>query len=143
MKPTLHLPLLLVCFGICYSPFVTAQGPLTPPGAPAPTMKTLDQVEPRTPIDATHTPGDADSLFKITQPGSYYLTGNITGVAAKHGIEIAAGGVTLDLMGFDLSGIAGSLDGVSSTVASLTSISIRNGSIRAWGDEGIDLGTIA
>jgi hypothetical protein len=27
-----------------------AQGPLTPPGAPAPTMKTLDQVEPRIPL---------------------------------------------------------------------------------------------
>src|SRR3954470_4200181 len=95
---------------------VFAQGTLTPPGAPAPTMKTLDQVEPRTPIDATHTPGDADSLFKITQPGSYYLTANVTGVPAKHGVEIAASGVTLDLNGFDLVGVPGSLDGVSVTL---------------------------
>jgi hypothetical protein len=29
-----------------------AQGSLTPPGAPAPTMKTLAQIEPRTPVDA-------------------------------------------------------------------------------------------
>ena len=29
---------------------VFAQGSLTPPGAPAPTMKTLAQIEPRTPI---------------------------------------------------------------------------------------------
>jgi hypothetical protein len=27
-----------------------AQGSLTPPGAPAPTMKTLAEIEPRTPI---------------------------------------------------------------------------------------------
>ncbi|HZJ13677.1 MAG TPA: hypothetical protein VFD27_01440, partial [Chthoniobacteraceae bacterium] len=74
-----------------------AQGPLTPPGAPAPTMKTLDQIEPRTAINSTNTPGDDDSLFKITQPGSYYLPGNITGVATKHGIEITASDVTLDL----------------------------------------------
>jgi len=54
-----------------------------PPGPVAPTMKSLSEVEPRIAINATNTPGDADSLFKITQPGSYYLTGNITGVAGK------------------------------------------------------------
>jgi hypothetical protein len=37
-------------------------------------------------------PATPDSLFKIIQPGSYYLTGNITGVVGKHGIKIAAGG---------------------------------------------------
>ncbi len=77
-----------------------AQGPLTPPGAPAPTMTTLDQVEPRITVNATNTPGDADSLYKITQPGSYYLSGNLTGVSSKIGIEIATNNVTLDLMGF-------------------------------------------
>src|SRR5262245_46218450 len=46
-----------------------AQGALTPPGAPAPTMKTLDQLEPRIPINATNTPGDATSVYKITVPG--------------------------------------------------------------------------
>ena len=46
-----------------------AQGPLTPPPGPVlPTMKTLDQIEPRTPIDATHTPGDATNQFIISQP---------------------------------------------------------------------------
>src|SRR4051794_28495446 len=88
------------------------QGSLTPPGAPAPTMKTLDQLEPRVPVSATTTPGDATSVFKITQPGSYYLTGNITGASGKHGTFIAAGNVTLDLMGFELVGVAGSLDGI-------------------------------
>src|SRR3989304_4869431 len=64
-----------------------------PPGPITPTQ--------RTPIGANTTPGDADSLFMITQPGSYYLTGNIIGVSGKFGIEINASGVTLDLMGFD------------------------------------------
>src|SRR3990172_7801801 len=72
-----------------------------PPGPITPTQ--------RTPIGASTTPGDADSLFKITSPGSYYLTGNITGVGAPsmNGIEIAASGVKLDLMGFDLVGVPG------------------------------------
>jgi len=46
-------------------------------------------------LNAANTPGDADSVFKITQSGSYYLAGNITGVSAKYGVEIAASGVTL------------------------------------------------
>jgi hypothetical protein len=54
-----------------------AQGSLTPPAAPTPTMKTLDQIEPRVPIDATHTPGDSLREFVIAQPGSYYLAANL------------------------------------------------------------------
>jgi len=116
-------------------------GPLNPPVGPVTsTYKTLTEVEPRIAINATNTPGDANSLFKITQPGSYYLTGNITGVAGKHGVEITASGVTLDLMGFDLSGIPamGAFDGVSVAINSLTNITVRNGSVRGWGDEGVD-----
>ncbi len=120
----------------------TSAGPIDPPPGPiTPTYKTLTEVEPRTAINLTNTPGDADSLFKITQRGSYYLTGNITGVVGKHGIEITSGGVTIDLMGFDLSGVPGSLDGIAATVNNLRSITIRNGSVRTWGDVGVDLRT--
>ena len=135
---TLRLIALVSSFSL-YPSTLFAQGSLTPPGAPAPTMKTLDQVEPRTPIDATHTPGDADSLFKITQPGSYYLTANVTGVNAKYGVEIAASGVTLDLNGFDLVGVPGSLDGVAVTPLNAVNINVRNGSVRSWGGYGINL----
>jgi len=117
-------------------------GPINPPAGPvAPTYKTLTEVEPRIAINAANTPGDADSLFKITQPGSYYLTGNITGVVGKHGIEIVASGVTLDLMGFDLAGVPamGAFDGVSATTFSLSNIAVVNGSIRNWGGDGVDL----
>ena len=47
-----------------------AQGGLTPPGAPAPTMKSLAQIEPRTPISSVP--------FTISTAGSYYLTTNVT-----------------------------------------------------------------
>ena len=70
-------------------------GSLAPPGgAVSSTMKDLDAVEPRVEINQINTPGDVDSLFKITQPGSYYLGGNVTGVVNKHGIKIAANSVT-------------------------------------------------
>src|SRR5262245_60152694 len=88
-------------------------GPLDPPAGPVgPTYKTLAEVEPRVAISAATTPGDADSVFRIGQSGSYYLTGNVTGISGKAGIEIAVGGVTVDLMGFELAGVPGSLDGV-------------------------------
>ncbi|MGD9790049.1 MAG: right-handed parallel beta-helix repeat-containing protein [Phycisphaerales bacterium] len=118
-------------------------GPLNPPAGPiTSTGKTLTEVEPRVAINSTNTPGDADSLFKITQPGSYYLTANITGVVGKHGIEIAASGVTLDLNGLSLQGVAGSLDGISVTVSNASGIAISNGTIRAWGGDGVDLRTV-
>ena len=128
---------LLITGGLLYA------GPLDPPTGPiTSTYKTLTEVEPRTAINATNTPGDADSLFKITLPGSYYLTGNITGVVGRHGIEIVASGVTLDLNGFELRGVAGSLDGMSTTVSGLTNIGVVNGSVRTWGGDGIDLGSM-
>lgn len=112
-------------------------GPLNPPPGP---VASTPGPEPRIAISAANTPGDTDSLFRIAQPGSYYLTGNITGVAAKHGIEIAASGVTLDLNGFDLIGIAGSLDGVTSSLPGATNTTVVNGSVRSWGGDGVDLG---
>ena len=71
-----------------------AQGSLTPPGAPAPTMKSLDQIEARTPISSLP--------FTISASGSYYLTKNLA-VTSGNAIVISAEGVTLDLNGFTLS----------------------------------------
>ncbi len=118
---------------------VLLAGPLDPPAGPVVgTYKTLNEVEPRIAINAANTPGDADSVYRIAVRGSYYLTGNLVGAAAKHGIEIAATGVTVDLCGFDLQGVAGSLDGVSVTAASTNSVAVLNGSIRSWGGNGVN-----
>jgi hypothetical protein len=71
-----------------------AQGSLTPPGQPAPMMKTLDQIEPRTPI--------ASVPFVITNPGSYYLVSNLDLAQNTDAITIATNGVTFDLKGFTI-----------------------------------------
>lgn len=112
---------------------VRAQGSLTPPGAPVASMKSLDQIEPRIPVDSAHTPGDGSYLYIISQPGSYYLTNNINGVAAKYGIEITASRVTLDLNGFSLVGVSAAKSGIVVFSSTQTNIVIRNGSISGWG----------
>ncbi len=121
---------------------IVMAGNLNPPaGVVTPTMKPLNEVEPRTPITLGTAPGDADSLYRITQPGSYYLAYNIIGVPGKHGIEIASHGVTLDLSGFELLGVPGSLDGINTSVVLLRNISVQSGSVRGWGGDGLDLTT--
>ena len=108
------------------------QGALTPPGAPAPTMKTLAQIDAkldsRTPISSVP--------FTITNSGSYYLTTNLT-ATVSNAIVITASGVTLDLGGFTIaSTVANAADGgtaillVGSSLAGLSDITIVNGHIR-------------
>ncbi|MFG0275959.1 MAG: right-handed parallel beta-helix repeat-containing protein [Phycisphaerales bacterium] len=127
------------CCALILHPPATA-GPLTPPGAPAPTMKTLDQVEPSVPIGPLTTPGDADALYVITQPGAYHLTADLIGQAAKHGVQISSADVTLDLRGFTLRGVATGLDGVrvgETAGPLLANIVIRNGRSVGWGGSGV------
>ncbi len=113
-------------------------GDLNPPAGPvAPTHKTLTEVEPRIAINATNTPGDADSVFRIALSGSYYLTSNVFGAAGKSGIEIGVDNVTIDLAGFSLIGAPGALDGISAPGRS--DIAIRNGNVRSWPGDGIGL----
>lgn len=109
---------------------VLIAGPLNPPAGPVTgTYKTLTDVEPRIAINATNTPGDADatpSTFKITQSGSYYLTGNVTLSGGRSAIEVTASGVTIDLNGFQIFSFGGA-EGVVVTNASAERITIRDG----------------
>jgi parallel beta-helix repeat protein len=109
-RTTLTLTVLVSAFLLPPSAF--PQGSLTPPGAPAPTMKRLDEVEPRTNLQATPAPAGVDTTnagyhFIINQPGSYYLSANLA-VTKANGVQINVEGVTFDLNGFTISRASGS-----------------------------------
>jgi hypothetical protein len=103
-----------------------AQGDLNPAGPPGPTMRTLLQLQPRTPISTVP--------FVISSPGAYYLTGNLAGT---DGITIAADSVDLDLKGFTLAGTGGTNGGVSVPNKQIN-VTIHNGNVVNWGGFGIN-----
>jgi hypothetical protein len=72
--------------------------------------------------------------FTITQPGSYILTKNLSGV---NGIVIQASNVSIDLNFFTLSGSSSTTSGISSSAGN-NDINIYNGNITNWFGSGIN-----
>ena len=119
--------LLSVLASVFAGTFAYGGGPLTPSAAPGVSMKTLDEVEPRGLINSLpHT---------ITTPGSYYVVSNLT--STGHGIVIESSGVTVDLMGFTLTGDETVIDiglHVAGTLSNqFENITVRNGHIHNFG----------
>ncbi len=104
---------------------VAVAGSLTPPAGPvAPTQRRLITALP----------------FTISVPGSYVVTGDLTGVAGQNGITINSHDVTIDLNGFTLRGVPGSLTGIAVVSGpAWKNIVILNGTVRNWGGDGINL----
>jgi len=87
------------------------------------------QDEPRIPISSVP--------IKITSPGSYYLTGDLTlTVPDQNAIEVDVNNVTIDLMGFNLTG-PGSGSGRGIDLGMRSNVEIRNGTVYNFGGEGI------
>jgi len=117
------------------SPNAFPQGTLNPPGPPAPTMKKLDELEPRANLQASPAPAgvdtsNADYHFIINQPGSYYLSANIL-VTKTNGIQINVEGVTLDLNGFQISRVSPSGNGIEISDTSHRT-TVRNGTVKGF-----------
>lgn len=138
---TLAPALALALTTIIYQPSNSfAQGSLTPPaGSPAPVMKTLDQIEARTPLVAGQ-PGVSVAVsgtITITNSGSYYLTQNLViSNVNTTAIDLSTNNVTLDLNGFSIL----NTNTASSNVSCIRiyggpgqNVTIRNGIIRGGG----------
>jgi len=112
-------------------------GELDPPTGPvAPTMKDLEDVEPRAVLR-----NDFDNLtpIVISAPGSYKLGEDIQALPSQHGVEIRVNDVTLDLNGFTIrgNGEVGSLDGIHIS-GDRFNIAIHNGTVRDFFGMGIN-----
>lgn len=127
MKISMYLTLLAAS-----SQLLLAQsgGALTPSAAPGVTMKSLDQVEARTPLVDGALGVSVDPTYgtlTISQSGSYYLTSNLN-VSGGDGIVVNAQGVSLDLNGFTISSIAAASTGNAVELNS-GSVTVYNGHI--------------
>jgi hypothetical protein len=134
MKPFRNVLLATTALLLHPSSLIFGQGSLAPSGAPAPTMKTLDQVEARTPLAGGTSPLTIGS-------GSYYLTGNLNiSSTSANGITVSGSHVTIDLNGFTLAGPSSGTGAGIYLLGGVSNVIIVNGTIRNWGSPASALG---
>jgi hypothetical protein len=119
----------IILLSICLTNIALSQGVLVPTNGPVKTMKTLQQIEPR--IDILTIPGNTDNHHIITEPGSYYLSGNLV-VTKKVGISIQATNVTINLYGFVISRFLSNEGNAIVIKPGQDNAVIKNGTIRSF-----------
>lgn len=131
MKRQMLYVSLPICMAIIMAgAWLTHAGPLTPPPGP---VTSTGRFSPRTEI--TGLP------FTIATSGSYYLGSSLTAPGPGTGITISANNVDIDLNGFELIGVGGGPGDTAVTLtAGFTNTAVHDGTIRGWGDVGLDLG---
>lgn len=112
---------------------VSSAGQLAPPAGP---VASTGRFGTRIEVNEVNTPADGNAHFNITQPGSYYLAGDVVAVGPVSGIEISADDVTLDLNGYTIRPEETGIDGIRLTGAANTSV--RNGVIRGFLGRGVE-----
>jgi len=114
---------------------IAEAGPLEPPPGPAaPTMKTLSEVEARTPIHQSDLP------LTISVNGAYYLAENLH--ANQNGVDmitVTANYVSIDLNGFTIDGTgqAAIATDCIQIEQDVRMFSLSNGMIRGCGQNGV------
>ena len=116
--------------------FAFSQGSLTPPpGQPAPTMKTLQEI-----YDALelHVKIPTNGPLAVTTAGVYTLdkdwnftTGGASAITISPGVQVAV----IELNGHAITGAAGTLDGIHASPGTL--VIVRGGSVRSFGGTGL------
>ncbi len=111
-----------------------------PPGPVSPTMKTLEEMEPRRFIEQSDIP------LVITASGSYYLKENLIPAALGDPfiIEVRADNVTIDLRGFTIIGsteVTTADDGILVNEGT-NGLTVHNGTITLCQDAGVDAFTL-
>jgi hypothetical protein len=123
------LAVLLYMFAVSVA---LGQGSLSPSGPPSASMKSLDQIEPRTVISKAGT--------VITEPGAYVLDRDLITSGFNPAIKIETSVVSVDLNGFRIDGSTGTGNGVFLT-SDAHSVTLRNGTIHNCLYHGIYAGT--
>jgi hypothetical protein len=118
-----------------------------PPGPPAPSGRRLASLasliarpggvaEARKPVQAQ--PAGPDCQHLITEEGSYYLTDNLQGVGALHGVRIACPNVDIDMNGCHMIGAPPSgLPQGSAIISDQQNVTVYNGTTVGW-SRGVD-----
>ena len=134
MKPTsLKWTVVLIVLAVSMFQLPISGGDLNPPGPPAPTMKPLNEIEPRQPISSDMVP------VTISESGSFYLLEDIQVTdSAMSAITINVDNVTIDLNGFTIKGPeTGTGNGIQIVNGQHYNIEIKNGTVRDFGNDGI------